>query len=75
MSDLERFNRLVTHLKKEGFFFQNSQIYGGVANSFDLACLGVEVALAIKQLWVQHFVRQQENCVLFDSKIISHPTL
>lgn len=75
MSDLEKFNRLVTHLKKEGFFFQNSQIYGGLANSFDLSCLGAEVALAIKQLWVQHFVRQQENCVLFDSKIISHPTL
>lgn len=75
MSGLEEFNRLVTHLKKEGFFFQNSQIYGGVANSFDLGSLGVELALAIKQLWVKHFVREQENCVLFDSKILSHPSV
>lgn len=75
MSNLETFNRLVTHLKTEGFFFQNSHIYGGLANSFDLGPLGVELSLVIKQLWVQHFVRQQKNCVLFDSKIISHPTL
>lgn len=50
MSGLETFNRLVTHLKTEGFFFQNSHIYGGLANSFDLGPLGVELSLVIKQL-------------------------
>lgn len=47
-----------THLKSYGFFYANSQIYGGLANSFDTGPLGALMATAIRDLWIRHYIHQ-----------------
>ena len=51
---------LANYAKINGFVFNGSEIYGGLANSFDYGPLGVELKNNIKKAWWLKFV--QENC-------------
>ncbi|ATZ17367.1 glycyl-tRNA synthetase [Williamsoniiplasma luminosum] len=61
---------LVSHLKTSGFVFQGSEIYGGLANSWDYGPLGVEVKNKLKQLWWDTFVKRNPFNIGLDSSII-----
>ena len=65
--------KLITYLKENGFVFQSSKIYGGLANSWDFGPLGVEIKNNIKQLWWKRFVQQDINVEGLDSAIILSP--
>ncbi len=61
---------LVGFLKEQGFVFQGSEIYGGLANSWDYGPLGVELKNNIKQAWWNKFVKQNKYNVGLDSAIL-----
>ena len=44
-------DKLVNHAKTSGFVYQGSEIYDGLANTWDYGPLGVEMKNNIKQLW------------------------
>ena len=52
-------DKIVSLCKRRGFVFPGSEIYGGLANSWDYGPLGVELKNNIKQLWWKKFVQQR----------------
>ncbi len=68
--DLEE---LASLAKRRGFVFQSSEIYGGLASTWDYGPLGIELKRKLKELWWDNFVIKQENVFGLDSSIIMHP--
>ncbi len=58
---------------RRGFVFPTSEIYGGLANSYDYGPLGTELLRNIKNAWWREFVTKREDMVGLDSSIILHP--
>ena len=61
---------LVSYAKRYGFVYPGSEIYGGLANSWDLGPLGALLSDNIKKAWFKKFVDEKVNCVRLDSPII-----
>lgn len=66
-------DKIVSLCKRRGFVFPGSQIYGGLANSWDYGPLGVELKNNIKQLWWKRFVQQRDDVVGIDAALIMNP--
>src|SRR5690554_194412 len=64
---------LVQYAKQTGYIFQGSEIYGGLANTWDYGPLGHLLKKNIKAVWEQKFVRQAPNVVSIDSSILLNP--
>jgi glycyl-tRNA synthetase len=64
---------LVALAKRRGFIFQGSEIYGGLAGTYDYGPYGVLLKNNIKQLWWQHFVTEREDMYGIDSAILMNP--
>ena len=65
--------KIVSLAKRRGFIFPGSEIYGGLANSFDYGPLGVELKNNIKQSWWKRFVHQRADMVGIDAALIMNP--
>lgn len=65
--------KIVALCKRRGFVFPGSEIYGGLANSWDYGPLGVELKNNIKQLWWKKFVQQRDDVVGVDAALIMNP--
>ncbi len=65
--------KIVSLCKRRGFIFPGSEIYGGLANSWDYGPLGVELKNNIKQLWWKKFVQNRDDIVGIDSALIMNP--
>lgn len=65
--------KIVSLSKRRGFIFQNSEIYGGLASSYDYGPLGVELKNNIKNLWWKMFVQDRADMVGIDGNIIMSP--
>jgi glycyl-tRNA synthetase len=61
--------------KRRGFVFQSSEIYGGLASTWDYGPLGVELKRNIKNLWWKSIVTSNENVVGMDAAILMHPNV
>jgi glycyl-tRNA synthetase len=59
--------------KNRGFVFAGSDIYGGLANTWDFGPLGVELKNNIKGEWWKYFVTQNDNSVGLDGGILLNP--
>ncbi|WP_026389761.1 glycine--tRNA ligase [[Acholeplasma] multilocale] len=64
---------MINHLKAQGFVFQGSEIYGGLANSWDYGPLGAEVKNKLKSEWWNFFVKKNSMNIGLDSSIILNP--
>ena len=64
---------LTNFCKTYGFIFQGSEIYGGLANTWDFGPLGVELKNNIKKAWLKKFVQEDPNNVGLDSAILMNP--
>ena len=64
---------IVNFCKQYGFIFQGSEIYGGLANSFDCGPLGRELKENIKSLWHKRMVQEHKNIYGLDTAIIMNP--
>ncbi len=67
------FEELVNYAKKYGFVYPGSDIYGGLANTWDYGPLGVELKNNIKKAWWQAFVASRIDVVGLDSAILMNP--
>ncbi len=65
--------KLVNLCKQYGFIFQGSEIYGGLANTWDFGPLGVELKKNIKNAWMKRFIQEDINNVGLDSAILMNP--
>jgi len=66
-------DKIVSLCKRRGFIFPGSEIYGGLANSFDYGPLGIELKNNIKNLWWERFVHQRDDMVGIDAALIMNP--
>ena len=57
----DKLSKIVSLCKRRGFVFQGSEIYGGLGGIYDYGPYGAELAYNIKELWWNHFVREEEN--------------
>src|SRR3989339_408269 len=69
----ELMNKIVSLCKRRGFVFPGSEIYGGLANSYDYGPLGVELFNNIKKLWWRRFVQMRGDVVGVEGPIIMNP--
>ena len=65
--------KIVSLCKRRGFVFPGSEIYGGLANSWDYGPLGAQLKKNIKDLWWKKFVEQRDDMVGIDAAIIMNP--
>ncbi len=68
-------DKIVSLSKRRGFIFQSSDIYGGLAATYDYGPLGVELKRNIRERWWQHMVYQHDNIEGLDAAILMHPTV
>ena len=66
-------DKLVGLCKQYGFIFQGSEIYGGLANTWDYGPLGVELKNNVKQAWIKKFIHESIYNVGMDSAILMNP--
>jgi len=66
-------DKIVALCKGRGFVFAGSEIYGGLANTWDYGPLGVELKNNIKRAWWQKFVQENPYNVGLDSAILMNP--
>lgn len=65
--------KLTSLCKRRGFVFQSSEIYGGLASTWDYGPLGVELKKNIKDDWWKTFVWNRDDMVGLDSSILMNP--
>ena len=67
-------DKLVALAKNRGFVFPGSEIYGGLANTWDYGPLGVELKNNVKAAWWKKFVKESPYNVGVDCAILMNPT-
>ncbi|MGX8680227.1 MAG: glycine--tRNA ligase [bacterium] len=65
--------KLIAHAKSQGFVYQGSEIYDGLANTWDYGPMGVQVKNNIKQAWWKRFIQESPYNVGLDSAIFMNP--
>ncbi len=65
--------KLVNLCKQYGFIFQGSEIYGGLANTWDYGPLGTRLKNNIKDAWRKRFIQERKNSYELDADILMHP--
>ena len=65
--------KLVNLCKQYGFIFSGSEIYGGLANTWDYGPLGAELKNNVKKLWIKRFIQESKYNVGMDSAILMNP--
>ncbi len=66
-------DELVSYCKQYGFIFQGSEIYDGLANTWDYGPLGVKLKNNIKDAWRKRFIQERINAYEIDADILMHP--
>ena len=67
------FDTITNHLIVSGFIYPGSEIYGGLANSWDYGPLGSTMKNNLKDLWRRHFIKEKKNMYEIDPAIIMNP--
>ena len=65
--------KLVNYCKQYGYIFQGSEIYGGLANTWDYGHLGSRLKNTIKDCWRKRFIQERPNAYEVDADILMHP--
>jgi glycyl-tRNA synthetase len=65
--------KVVSLAKRRGFVFPGSEIYGGLANTWDYGPYGVELKNNVKKVWWKRFVHDRSDMVGLDSAILMNP--
>lgn len=66
---------VVRYCNQYGFIFQGSEIYGGLANTWDYGPLGTRLKNNIKDAWRYYFIQLKDNSFELDSDILMNPTV
>lgn len=68
----DKFAKIVSLAKRRGFIFPGSEIYGGLANTYDYGPMGTELLRNIRNLWWEKFVHRRDDIVGLEASLISH---
>ena len=71
----DKLKEIISHAKEYGFVFPSSEIYDGLAATYDYGQLGSELKNNIKAYWWKSMVQMNDNIVGIDSAIFMHPTI
>ncbi len=67
------FEKICSHLISSGYYFQGSEIYGGLSNTWDYGPLGAEIKSNIRRMWWKKFVQESPTNVGIDAAILMNP--
>lgn len=70
---LDSMEKLVNLCKARGYIYPSSEIYGGLANTWDYGPLGVELKNNVKNAWRKKFIQENKNNVGLDAAILMNP--
>ena len=73
MKNTKSMEKIVALCKNRGIIYPGSEIYGGLANTWDYGPLGVEFKNNVKKAWWKKFVQQSKYNVGLDSSILMNP--
>ena len=65
--------KMVNFCKTYGFIFPGSEIYGGLANTWDYGPLGTRLKNNVKDAWRKRFIQERPNAYEVDADILMHP--
>ncbi len=65
--------KIVNLCKQRGFIFAGSDIYGGLANTWDYGPLGARLKNNVKESWRKRFIQERHNSFEVDADILMHP--
>ncbi len=68
-----KMEQIVNFCKNYGFIFPGSEIYGGLANTWDYGPLGAKLKNNIKDAWRKRFIQENDNSFELDASILMHP--
>ena len=71
---LKSMDTLVALCKNRGYIYAGSEIYGGLANTWDYGPLGVELKNNVKNAWRKKFIQENQYNVGLDAAILMNPT-
>lgn len=74
-NDKKDMEEIIALCKSRGFVFPGSEIYGGLANSWDYGPLGVEFKNNVKKAWWKKFIQENSFNVGIDSAILMNPSV
>src|SRR3954451_6308339 len=66
-------DKIVSLCKRRGFIFPSSEIYGGIASTYDFGHYGVLLKMNVKNEWGRAMVSERDDIVALDAAIIMHP--
>ena len=66
-------DKIVNLCKARGFIFPGSEIYGGLANTWDYGPLGSRLKNNVKDAWRKRFIQERKNSYEVDAAILMHP--
>lgn len=64
---------IVNYAKNYGFIYQGSEIYGGLANTWDYGPLGTRLKNNVKDAWRKRFIQERSSAYEIDADILMHP--
>ena len=70
---VDSMEKIVNLCKARGYVYPGSEIYGGLANTWDYGPLGVELKNNIKSAWRKKFIQENKNNVGLDAAILMNP--
>lgn len=73
MANSDLMDKILSLSKRRGFIFPGSEIYGGLANSWDYGPLGAEIKKNVKDEWWKRFVRGRGDVVGIDAALMMNP--
>lgn len=73
MAELGLMEKIVSLCKRRGFVFPGSEIYGGLAGTYDYGPMGVLLRENIKQLWLRNFRDMRDDMYAVDAAILMNP--
>ena len=71
--DAVTMDKIVSLCKRRGFIFQSSEIYGGLASTYDYGHYGVLLKTNVKSEWWRSMVQERDDIVAIDAAILMHP--
>src|SRR5215203_7138333 len=71
--DAVTMDKVVALCKRRGFIFPASEIYGGIANTYDYGHYGVLLKQNVVNQWWKAMIQERDDIVALDSAIIQHP--
>jgi glycyl-tRNA synthetase (class II) len=72
-NDVVTMDKIVSLCKRRGFIFPASEIYGGIANTYDYGHYGVLLKQNVVAQWWKAMIQDRDDIVALDSAIIQHP--